>query len=112
MQFYQSILAGFGWQVAFFDKLDEQFSSIGLSDIVSERKERKSGYVARSFFEYFVTLCAQMVGEFEKMDPKRGQGLEILLGKIVEAAKVDGVLCSPIPKVVLGQKPFRSQRVP
>jgi hypothetical protein len=83
-----------------------------LNDIVSERKERKSGYVGRAFFEYFVTLCAQMVGVFGKIDPKRGQELETLLGKIVEAARTDGVLCGPIPKVVLGQKPFGSQRDP
>lgn len=68
-------------------------------------KEHKSGNVARAFFEYLITLCAQMVDVFRKIDPKRGEELEGLLAKIVEAAKVDGVLCSPIPKVVVGRKP-------
>lgn len=105
-QFYESILAGFGWQAGFFDKLDERFTSVGLSVVVSDKKEEKRGNIAGAFFEYFVTLCAQMVVLFHKIDPKGGVELERLLGKIVDAGKVDGVMCSPIPKIVVGKKPL------
>ena len=71
-----------------------------------EKKQQRSGSVARAFYEYYVTFCAQMVEVFQEIDPKRAERLEDLLRKFVEAAKTDGVLCGPIPKVVVGWKPL------
>ena len=105
-QFYHLLVSSFKWPVAFFDKLDDHFAGLGLINIVSEKKEYKQGSVVRAFYEYYVTFCEQMVGVFQKIDPTKAEEMDRLLGKILEAARTDGVLCGPIPKIVVGKKPL------